>query len=305
MMGRSVSRRRIEWSKDLALWRSRPGHLSALFLLILALGCDSQKDPLADPFESLFCQTLANCTSQRNTTFGMLGDSWTDLALGQPLIHDLRDYLQEDYGFGITGSTTAGQTLSTVLRTGLHLEVIRRSGPGLRYMLISLGGNDMIFGSSAFVADPTAERNRVLALIQANMLRLIREGNLYKQEQFGGPPLVWFWHGYDYSNPDNVAGAGGFVSDTGCRARLKASGYTDAVIDTELPRNVDAYAAMLRHTATLESSLRPIDLRGILGGPSFSNRDLMFDCIHPSTVGFGMLAASFVFAVDQATGGVR
>ena len=280
---------------------------AALFLVfaLCVPGCDSRKDTLADPVATILCEASATCAHGRSTAFGLLGDSWTDLAGGQPLIRDLRDYLEDDYGFRLTGATLGGQKLATVLHGGLHFEVIRRGGAGMRWMIVSLGGNDLTFNSTQFIANPAAERARVLGLIQRDLLELVQSGNAYKQSNFGGAPLLWFVHGYDYGNPDNVFTSTAFTSDIGCRSRLRSSGYSDALIDAELPRNLDGYQDMLLHATRQEVTLRYIDLRRTLGGPPFSNRALMFDCIHPTSVGFGALASVLVHAIDATTGGLR
>ena len=276
-----------------------------LLVLTAASACDTRKDTLSDPLATFLCVSSATCAHGRNTAFGLLGDSWTDLALGQPLIRDLRDYVEEDYGFRLTAATLAGQKLATVLHTGLHFEVIRRGGPSLRWMIVSLGGNDLVFNATRYTADPAAERARVLAGIERDLLELVRTGNAFRRSEFGGEPIVWFVHGYDFGNPDNVFTTTAFTSDTGCRARLRISGYSDALIDTELPRNLDAYHDMLVRAAAQEATLRNIDLRRTLGGPPVTPPSLMFDCIHPNTIGFGSLSAVLVRAIDATTGGAR
>ncbi len=284
-------------------------HMSALtgFLLVAALfvlsACDSRKNVFDSADANLACLAAADCgTAARGTRFGMIGDSWTDLLLGVPAIRTMSDFLQEDYGYGITRATLGGQTLRVALQTGLHYRVIDTAGPDLKYMLLSLGGNDLSFNAAAFTADPAAERQRVFDEIRANLLQMIRDGNNYKISKWGGGPLLWIIHGYDYSNPDNPFGT---LSVEGCRSTFISRGFTDAQVDGDIRATLDLYNTWLAETTALEVNLRYIDLRGTLGGPPISDVGNMFDCIHPTTGGFSLITARYVTSLELLTNNER
>ncbi|HRG77914.1 MAG TPA: SGNH/GDSL hydrolase family protein, partial [Leptospiraceae bacterium] len=61
------------------------------------------------------------------------------------------------------------------------------------------------------------------------------------------------------------------------------------------------YNNMLRDITTREPQLRYIDLRGTLGGPPASSAGNMWDCIHPNTGGFNLIAKKYVNALEGYT----
>ena len=277
-----------------------------LFCILFGfVACDTTKDPLDELGFDVLCFTLASCDTPSNTRFGIIGDSWTDLLAGLGASKTLRDFLEKDYGYKLTGATLAGRKLKTSVEQGLHLKVIENAGPRMRYMIVSLGGNDVTLDAIRFTADKTAERNRVFGEIQNNLLTMIRTGNAFKIDKWGGDPLLWFVHGYDYSNVDNILSTPIFTSDSGCRNKLNQDGFTDTQIDTELTNNLDLYNDMLRVSATLEPTMRYIDLRGTLGGPPRSPANMMLDCIHPTEIGFSLLTARLVTSMELFIGGER
>lgn len=283
------------------------GTLLALSVILPIVGCDTRKDPFAEPIPNLVCYASAACADSRGVRFGMVGDSWTDLVAGLPVVRTLRTYLEEDYGYHLVGATVGGQRLHSALNGGVHFQVIEKAGPDIRYMLISLGGNDFLreLNAAAFSADSNAEWERVFSAIHQDLLALVRTGNAYKMERWGGAEITWIVHGYDYINIDNPYYSAAFNSTEGCRSDWLASGFTAAQIDNELIELIDRYNERLTAVDAEEPYLRYIDLRGTLGGPPYSDSTLMVDCIHPDTVGFGLLSARYVTALRLLTNDER
>jgi hypothetical protein len=236
----------------------------------------------------------------------MIGDSWTDIAAGTSIIDSLRDYLVNDYGFKIAGATLAGRKMETVQSTSLHFRVIDEAGPEIRYMLLSLGGNDWDYEAGAYHSDPLAEQKRVNDRIASILSDIIETGNTYKISTWGGEPLLWIIHGYDYLNPDNEYSADLVDLSAGCRSFYLKQGFTDSDIDSFFKTGkIDSYNTMLSGLALSNPDLYYIDLRGTLGGPPVADPSLMLDCMHPNPVGFNLITHSYVVSLDSITGGVR
>lgn len=264
-----------------------PGLLSAA-----VLACDRHTSPYEDLLLSVECTISSPCGS--NTQFGMVGDSWTDLAAGVPLIVDLHDQLEHAYGFRMTTSNLAGLTLKAEWETRRGFEqVIRKAGPNIRYILLSLGGNDIIGAPGAYSLDAQTTLDTRLLAYDTRLRLLITNGDLLKQSLYGGQPLIWIIHGYDYPNPQ---------IDPTCVDTY--TGTTPARND--LPRfMVDGFNQKLQYLTTQIPNLRYIDGRRTLGGPPTSADALMFDCIHPNDAGFVQYAAAYVAKLDLLTGGAR
>ncbi|HNE56478.1 MAG TPA: SGNH/GDSL hydrolase family protein, partial [Leptospiraceae bacterium] len=259
---------------------------------------DSKKHDMPKEFRSQFlCYVGAICPTQRGVKYGILGDSWTDLALGVPLIESLRVQLEKNYNYKMVGSTLAGQTMATVYNTALYTKVIDDAGPDIKYMLLSLGGNDIQGNPSAYVGRFAAEKQARFNTVQNLLLNLIRSGNAYKVQKYGGAPMLWIIHGYDYPNPDVVSAPG----STGCRATLRSAGFTDTEINTLEVDVLSDYNNMLRDLTTREPQLRYIDLRRTLGGPPVAAAGNMWDCIHPNTGGFSLIAKRYVSVLEGYT----
>ncbi|MEM7181014.1 MAG: SGNH/GDSL hydrolase family protein [Spirochaetota bacterium] len=273
-------------------------YLLALLVTSILCNCDSKKPTLPKGFiEQLLCYSGSICENEKGTRFGMIGDSWTDLIFGQPLILTLRKQLEQNHNYRITGATIGGERLDRVVAQNIHVRVIDEAGPDLRYMLISLGGNDLQGNAENYVGDIEGEKNKRLATLEANLLKLVREGNAYKIQKWGGAPLLWIINGYDYSNPD-VPSQSGSVS---CRPTLIGKGFSDSEVTAFTSQVLDDFNEKLRQITYIEPQLRYIDLRGTLGGPSVSREDYMYDCIHPNTVGFELLAQKYVQALEGYT----
>jgi hypothetical protein len=285
--------------------RSVSGVLLTAMIPVFA-SCRFEADYSKTSKLSALCVTLAVCNgSQGPAKFGMIGDSWTDLAVGTDLIDTLRDDLEKDYGFQIVGATLAGQKMETVQETGLHLRVINEAGPEIRYMLLSLGGNDWDYSAVPFHADPAAEQKRVNDHITSMLTEIIRSGDQFKIRTWGGEPLVWFIHGYDYLNPDNEFVSGPVSLTAKCRSAYLNSGFTEDEINTYFTYgNIDNYNDALKQYASSISNLQYIDLRGSMGGAP-THKSLMFDCLHPNPAGFKMVSSRYVTRLDSVTGGVR
>ncbi|NCN11333.1 MAG: SGNH/GDSL hydrolase family protein [Leptospira sp.] len=280
------------------LRRKIPAFLILFLTLIFFTNCDTSKKKDDNFTDNLLCYSFASCGSSNGTRFGMLGDSWTDLLFGAPAIQTLRYHLEDSYDYKITGATLGGQEMARVLSGGLHLQVIDQAGADIKYMLVSLGGNDLQFNPSAFVADPAAERAKRFALIESTLKTIVYSGNLHKQNKYGGDPLKWIIHGYDYPNPFNENA----LSTTSCRSTLLAAGITEDNLQQFTSGNLDLYNDFLQNLTFQIPDLRYINLRGNLGGPPYSAAGNMFDCIHPTSLGFKTLTDKYVLQLKITAG---
>lgn len=292
-------------------------NLNLVFLVFLLLfnltNCDSQKQ---DKFnltpEQFTCYVLADCSSGRGVKFGMVGDSWTDLLYGTNFIETLRIQLEKYHNYKIVGATKGGETIQGVMALNSHLKVIDEAGPNLKYMLISLGGNDVQGNPGAYSTNGfITEKNTRFTTYKNNLKQMILTGNTYKVSKYGGTPLIWIIHGYDFASPDNEKVPS---STTTCRTTLKAAGWSDAQIDGtdtqfNLPTTFNQFNDLLRNLTSEEPYLRYIDLRYTLGASSSnkfqSNPNLYFDCIHPNDVGFRILGEKYAKAVEGLTNNER
>ncbi len=272
--------------------------LTSLISLILLIGftaCDRSSDPGDEVLANLQCEIITTCPSP--SKFGMIGDSWTDFAFGLELQRDMLDWLRMD-GFRITASVVAGHTLRNEVESKRgFIQVINNAGPEIKYMFVSLGGNDMLGSIGEYEANGF---ETVLLARQTSMeirlKRLVQEANFYKQQKYGGAPLTFFIHGYDYPNPN---------LNSSCVLSALTEGATQSEAE-DLIRNItNRHNVFLARMDTEIPELHYIDLRATLGGPPVSRSDLMFDCIHPNDAGFQFVANRFALTVDQFTGGIR
>lgn len=273
------------------------------FLIILVFilsfqNCDTSKRIEDNLVENLLCYSFANCGNSQGTKFIILGDSWTDLLFGVPAIQTLRTHLENDHNYKITGATIGGQQLGTVLSTGLHIQAIDQAGSDAKYVLLSLGGNDLQANPASYVPNMNEELNRRLQQLDANLQNLMITGNAHKINKFGGGNLLWIIHGYDYPNPDNVGG----LSSTSCRPTLVNAGIADSDIQKFTSENIDRYNEFLFSLTFKYPDLRYIDLRKTLGGPPYSPANMMSDCIHPTSIGFKLLTNTYVAKMKIWTG---
>lgn len=273
---------------------SRHSWLLITAITLFTIGaCDRRSSQKQVMVESIRCTVIGSCG--QNTQFGMVGDSWTDFAGGVPILADLRDHLVDNYGFQLTTSNLAGLTLRFEWENRRGFEqVIHQAGPKLRFMLLSLGGNDLMSSSGDYSNHAQSTLDSRLASFDNQLRLLITDGDLLKQSLYGGPPLTWIIHSYDYPDP---------VLDPQC-----VSGYVAGSGDptaNDLPRFIeDGFNTKLQYLTTQIPNLRVIDARGTLGGPP-SLDSLMFDCIHPNNNGFTQYSAAYVVRLDAITGGAR
>lgn len=260
--------------------------------------CDTKKNQFPEQFQTQFlCSVGAICPTQRGVKYGILGDSWTDLIFGVPLIETLRVQLEKYYNYKMVGSTLGGQTMKTVYQMGLHTKVIDEAGPDIKYMLISLGGNDVQGSPSQYVGRFAEEKQLRFESVRNTLRELIRTGNIYKVQKYGGEPLIWIINGYDFPNPDIPSNPGA----TGCRPTLRSAGFTESEVNSFIVDSLVDYNNMLRDLTTQEPQLRYINLLGTLGGPAFSQAGHMWDCIHPNSGGFSLIAKRYVSVLEGYT----
>lgn len=271
------------------------------FLVLILYNCDSSKSKFTNLETQLLCYNLGVCNPNRGVKFGMLGDSWTDLVFGTNVIDNLRVQLEKNHGYSIVGSTLGGQEMQGVFKIGSHYRVIDEAGPNLKYMLISLGGNDIQYNPSEYLNDIEETKRKRFQSVKENLLNMIRTGNTYKVQKWGGANLTWIIHGYDYTNPEKYT----YENATSCRITLKKLGFTDEKVDYFSTGVLDEYNEFLKGITYEEIHLRYIDLRGSLRQGQFANPDLMFDCIHPNSPGFQILGERYVKILEGYTNNER
>lgn len=255
-----------------------------LFLLFI-LYCDRKKTSEDFIKDIINCQIVNACNPY--SRFGMVGDSWTDFALGYELAEDLYDQLTKRYGYKITASNIAGLTLRTELeeRRGF-IRVIQNAGPEIRYMLLSLGGNDLIYPTSNYYTDgfDVTISSRLFSYTE-RLKTLMLYGNQLKLSLYGGEPLIWIIHGYDYPNPEK---------DPSCILSALNAGMSRETAYQLPMKVVDRFNETLRQLSMEIPNFYYIDLRRTLGGPPYSNPDMMTDCLHPNTLGFSLISYVYV-----------
>ncbi len=268
--------------------------IAAIVALLAFAQCESKKEsPLDSILLNARCDLLTDCPSG-GAKFGMVGDSWTDLAAGLPLQRDLHDWLIDGYGYRVQAFVLAGHTAEAELNLLRGFDrVIRNGGPELKYMLISLGGNDLLANNRAYWTNGVdAELDTRLARLDVTHRQIIAQGNYIKQTLYGGDPLVWFINGYDYPNPN--------LENSCVRGSLNA-GMPVSQAAQQTARMIDRYQTYLQGLTSRVTGLHIVDLRGTLGGPNESLVSLKLDCIHPNSAGFGLLAARYVASIEQVT----
>jgi lysophospholipase L1-like esterase len=275
--------------------------LFSIVILFTGMSCDSPKSKFTDIEAQALCYNLGTCNPSRGVKFGMLGDSWTDLLFGTNVIDSLRVQLERNHGYSILGSTIGGQEMEMAYKQGLHFKIIDEAGPSLKYVLVSLGGNDLQRNPVDFINNREAAFSTRFATIKENLFNMIRTGNSYKIQKWGGNNLLWIIHGYDYTNPEKYT----YENATSCRITLKNLGFTDELVDYFSTAALDEYNEFLKNLTFEEPNLRYIDLRGTLQQGKFSNPDLMFDCIHPNSLGFQILAERYVKTLEGYTNNER
>jgi len=287
----------VDPNKRVSARRTGSRLLACIGIVVLMTSCDTRKHSLSDPVNHFFCYSFALCPEQPvGTRFGIIGDSWSNLIGGIPA---LRTFLESKYGYRLTGFTVASLQIQHVLRNSFHYSLIDRAGPDLHYMILSLGGNDLLYNYPPYSANLAADRKILFDQIKRDLLTLVRTGNSYKKMKWGGKDLIWFIHGYDYGDPFNALSNVGLVD--GCAVHIATYGYPQSIIQKEVITNLDLLNEAMRSAALEEPSLHYIDLRGTLGGPP-GKRGLLLDCIHPNMIGFEFLTDRFVRQMQLITG---
>lgn len=256
-----------------------------VFPLFLIIFCDRKKTNQDILLDIINCQIVNACSPY--SRYGMVGDSWTDFAFGYNLAEDLYDQLTKKYAYKITASNIAGLTLRRELEERMgYIHVIEKAGPEIQYMLISLGGNDMIFPTENYYTEgfETTITSRLNAY-SFRLKTLILYGNQLKLSLYGGKPLKWVIHGYDYPNPKK---------DSSCILSALNAGMPEEDAKQIPMKVVDRFNETLKQLSSEIPDLYYIDLRKTLGGPPYSNSDWMTDCLHPNTIGFSMIAEVYV-----------
>jgi hypothetical protein len=268
-----------------------------ILLFFVVTNCDTSKKKTDGLDVQIACNLLATCNNQRSVKFGILGDSWTDLVFGTDVIDSLRVQLEKIHGYNLVGSTIGGQQLSKVYEQGLHYYVIDQAGPSIQYMILSLGGNDIQANPANYLNNVENEKQNRFSQIRDNLFNLMRTGNIYKINKYGGGPLTWIIHGYDYTNPD-------MATSFPCRANLVSQGFTSSEVPAFQQNLLDSYNDYIKSLTFQDAQLRYIDLRGTLNGPP-SKAEYMYDCIHPNSIGFRILGEKYVKFLQGYTNNER
>ncbi|MEQ9365622.1 MAG: hypothetical protein RIF32_15360, partial [Leptospirales bacterium] len=139
-------------------------------------------------------------------------------------------------------------------------------------------------------ADPNTVLAARLDVYEANLRSMIAQGDFLKIRQYGGEPLTWILHGYDYANPEKV---------TGCN--LTTGGFSLDQKNTLFQNTLDQLNSRQQAIAASTTNVRHIDLRGTLGGPPTSAAGLKIDCIHPNDPGFELVASRYAASLQLIT----
>lgn len=262
-----------------------------LGMLLFLTHCDTKKNYFDDIGANLLCTTYAICNGETPAKTGIIGDSWTDILLGFPFVETLRPQLENRYHYKFVGATLGGKTLQQVVSQGLQFQVIDQGGADMKVIILSLGGNDIQANLSQYIGNIDAVQAQRFATIKANLKQMIITGNAYKIARFGGPPLKWIIHGYDYPNPYMPSVIAG--SEEGCKSKFDRIGLIvpDAAVFTST--QVDAFNNLLLEITREEPSFIYVDLRSTLGGKPLSRAEFMLDCIHANNLGYTLLADKF------------
>lgn len=257
-------------------------------MLVFLIHCDTKKDYFDDVGANILCISFSVCNGETPAKTGIIGDSWTDILLGFPFVETLRPQLENRFHYKFVGATLGGRTLQHVVSQGIQFQVIDQGGADMKVVILSLGGNDIQANLSEYIGNVDATQARRLSTLKANLKQVIITGNAYKIARFGGPPLKWIIHGYDYPNPYMSAVIGS--SDEGCKSKFDRVGLIVSDPAAFTAAQLDAFNNLLSETSREEPSLIYVDLRNTLGGKPMSRAEFMLDCIHANNLGFTLLA---------------
>jgi len=268
--------------------------IASSFSTILCINSKADRPALA-MLVPLKCDLLDLC-STKDTRFGMIGDSWSDILEGTPLVRDLHDQLVYKWGYRIDADVESGRKLSDVTNSKNHLKLIREN-PRLEYILVSLGGNDLFDETGKYSLGELQGKDDLgdrLDGLQKQILLIIEEGNSLKKILYGGENLRWIFHSYDYPNPS---------IDGKCIRGIMQSGTGEFLPDAYrwLDKITKGWGDVLSGIQKQRADFQYIDLRGTLGGPPTSNSKLMLDCIHPNSDGFNLIGDKYVLELQKIT----
>ncbi|MDW7976786.1 MAG: SGNH/GDSL hydrolase family protein [Leptospiraceae bacterium] len=256
-----------------------------LWVLFVFLSCDRRKT-IEDYLPNLLeCYVFGTCST--GSRYGMIGDSWTDAFLGIEVEQDLFDQLTKRYRYKIVASNVGGLSLKEELewRRGF-ISVIKNAGPELEYMLLSIGGNDIIFPISEFQTHGVENTiKKRLDQFEEDLKTLMVLGNQLKFTLYQGKPLKWIIHGYDFPNPE---------IEESCILNAVEKGMPKEEAINLISRILNEFNQRLEVLSKTTLNLYYIDLRGTLGGPPISKKEFMLDCLHPNTLGFQLLTDRYV-----------
>ncbi len=249
--------------------------------------------------------TDSNPTIQQNYLFGILGDSWTDMSFSPIPVTDLRANLTTR-GFRLIGDTLAGRTLATAISQNLHRNVIDQTGKNIKYMIVSLGGNDYQANLNQYIGvhvNMGSNINTRIATIQTNLNQLINDGNSYKISKYGGGKLIWIIHGYDYPNTTMTTCSVANPIFQSYQAWGISQGVSIQDVNYVATPGFDALNTMYSNLASSsDGTVKYVNLRATLGGPPQSIVANMIDCIHPNTQGFNLITNKFVNSIAPFIG---
>ncbi|EOQ89075.1 GDSL-like protein [Leptospira yanagawae serovar Saopaulo str. Sao Paulo = ATCC 700523] len=268
-------------------------------ICFVLIHCDTKKDPLTDFEANLLCTSFGVCNGETPARTGIIGDSWTDLLFGYPFVETLRPQLENRFQYKFAGATLGGKTLQQVVSQGLQFQVIDQGGADMKVVILSLGGNDIQANLAEYIGNVETVQAQRFGTIKANLKQLIITGNAYKISKYGGAPLKWIIHGYDYPNPLMTPVIAS--SDEGCKSKFDRVGLVlpDAAAFTST--QLDAFNNLLVDITREEPNLIYVDLRNTLGGKPSSRPEFMLDCIHANNLGYTLLTDKFARAIYPIT----
>lgn len=206
------------------------------------------------------------------------GDSWFQYPL---FLEDTVDHLMGHYAIYSLGA--AGDLLKRMADKQEYLGALRETGAGI--LLLSGGGNDLMAGGALashleeFHPDLTPEDYLLPSFHALLDEALTHYGHMFQQVRDAFAHVSILCHGYDYPVPNNDRWLGKPMESRGIREKSLQKAIAACMMDH--------FNRRLRRLAGTMPHVTYIDCRGTVGDHRWH------DGLHPTTEGFGAVAAKF------------